>query len=132
MPQAMRGPPPSPVATAALLAERLAGAGVDGDAPLEGEPRDHPALAALHAVDAGGEGGAERLTAHEAQEDVRLPSIGDDDAGAAGERELRRLELRGHAADAAAAGIACQPLDPGVDAVHAGGEGGGGLAAGGG
>src|SRR3990170_5360972 len=54
-----------------LLAQRLAGAGVDGDAPLEGEPRDHPALAALHAVDAGGEGGAERLTAHEAQEDVR-------------------------------------------------------------
>src|SRR3990172_3359197 len=106
-----------------LLAQGLAGAGVHGDAPLEGEPRDHPALAALHAVDARGEEGAERLPAHEPQEDVRLPPIGDDDVGAAGERELRRLELRGHPADAAAARIGRPPLDPGVDALHAGGEG---------
>src|SRR3989304_2894520 len=35
-----------------LLAQGLAGPRVDGDAPLEREPRDHPALAALHAVDA--------------------------------------------------------------------------------
>src|SRR3990172_7574411 len=56
----------------ALLAERLAGAGVDGDAPLEGEPRDHPALAALHAVDAGGEERAQRLAAGEPRGDVLL------------------------------------------------------------
>src|SRR3990172_874335 len=50
---------------AALLAEGLAGAGIHGDAPLERKPGDHPALAALHAVYARGEEGAQRLAADE-------------------------------------------------------------------
>src|SRR3970282_1078869 len=114
-----------------LLAQRLAGPRVHGDAPLEGKPGDHPPLAALHAVYARGEEGAQRLPARERQEDVRLPPVGDDDVGAAGQRQPRRLELRGHPADAAAARVARQPLGPGVDALHAGDEGGVRVAVGG-
>src|SRR3972149_6167101 len=100
MPQATRRPAPSVIATAS---PRL------------------KAPATSRAAARGGEEGPQRIAAEEPREDVRLPPIGDDDVGAAGERQLRRLKLRGHAADAAAARIAGQPLDPGVDALHAGG-----------
>src|SRR5581483_8303604 len=83
------------------------------------EAGEDPALAALQPVAGGGEQRPDLLTAYQPGQHVRLLPAGQDDVGAAGRGQARRLELGDHAAGAAGFAAAGVGLDCGVDAVDA-------------